>query len=160
MKINIKNLEGTSRIIVEQLDEGNTYPYQYEITDFKKGYFVATVDKEFYTHLTIVAYNNNGSTRSETLEIAPLEPAMDNYVVQMTNNTIIIQNVNDRISTVRNLTSYEIKELNSIQNRTTALYGKITNNNAEIDISQLTEGVYVLNYYDNRNNKYSFKFKK
>ncbi len=54
IKIDIKNLEGTERIIVEQLDEGDRIPHKYEVSDFKKGYFIATVHKQLYTLFYII----------------------------------------------------------------------------------------------------------
>ncbi len=72
IEIGIKNLEGTTRVVVEQLDEGELLPYVYDVEDFKKGYFVATVDKEFSTSFTVISYNENGSTRSDAITIPPL----------------------------------------------------------------------------------------
>ncbi len=159
IKIGIKNLEGIDRIVVEQLDEGNIVPYTYEVSDFKNGYFIATVNKEFYTELTVISYNENGSTRSETLEIEPLEPADEVYAVQISDNTISIQSVNDRVASVRQLVSYEVIPINQYS-RTTGITGNINNNITSIDISALGQGTYVLNYYDCNHNKYSIKFEK
>lgn len=159
IKIDIKNLEGVDRIVVEQLDEGDVLPYRYDVADFKKGYFVATVDKEFYTELSVISYNENGSTRSETLEIEPLEPASENYVVQILDNTIMLQSSNEHVSAVRQLVSYDVQPVNQFS-RTVSLAGFISNNSAIIDISSLVQGIYVLSYYDNRGNKYVKKFQK
>lgn len=103
IKIDIKNLEGTERIIVEQLDEGDRIPHKYEVSDFKKGYFIATVDKELYSQFSIIAYNKNGNTRSETLIIEPLEPVDYDFNVQISDNTINIENTNSRISSNRKI---------------------------------------------------------
>ncbi len=159
IKIGIKNLEGTERIIVEQLDEGERIPSKFEVSDFKKGYFIATVDKEFYSEFTIVAYNKNGGTRSETIEIAPLEPAKMNFDVNVYGEKIDIKNMRNRESTKTLLSSYEIVPLNDYSIHS-LLRGNINGNNASIDISSLQPGNYVLNYYDFRGRKESVKFRK
>lgn len=159
IKIGIKNLEGTERIVVEQLDEGERVPSKFEVNDFKKGYFVATVDKEFYSEFTIVAYNKNGSTRSETIEIAPLEPASQNFEIQVLNDEIKIKNARKRNLPKTLLASYEILPLNNYVSRS-LLKGNIESNEPSINISSLRAGTYVLNYYDARNIKHSVKFQK
>lgn len=159
IKIGIKNLEGTERIVVEQLDEGERVPSKFEVNDFKKGYFVATVDKEFYSEFTIVAYNKNGSTRSETIEIAPLEPASQNFEIQVLNDEIKIKNARKRNLPKTLLASYEILPLNNYVSRS-LLKGNIESNEPSINISSLRAGTYVLHYYDARNIKHSVKFQK
>ncbi|MCD8318789.1 MAG: hypothetical protein LUC45_08155 [Paraprevotella sp.] len=159
IKIGIKNLEGTERIVVEQLDEGDRIPSKFEVDDFKKGYFVATVDKEFYSEFTIVAYNKNGGTRSETVEIAPLEPAEESFDVQVFRDEIKIKNTRKRNLSKQLLTSYEIRPLNDYAVRS-SLKGDITGNEPSIDISSLPVGTYVLNYYDTRHAQHSVKFRK
>lgn len=159
IKIGIKNLEGTERIVVEQLDEGERVPSKFEVYDFKKGYFVTTVDKEFYSEFTIVAYNKNGSTRSETIEIAPLEPASQNFEIQVLNDEIKIKNARKRNLPKTLLASYEILPLNNYVSRS-LLKGNIESNEPSINISSLRAGTYVLNYYDTRNIKHSVKFQK
>ena len=74
VEIGLKDIEGVTRVVVSQLDEGNDMPYQYEVPDFRKGYFTATVDREFTSTFTITAYNKNGSTKSETYVLQPLTP--------------------------------------------------------------------------------------
>lgn len=73
VKIGIKNLEGVTKVIVAQKDEDNNLPYYYEISDFKKGYFMATVEKDAYTTFTVTSYNNNGYTSSDTYTVYPLD---------------------------------------------------------------------------------------
>ena len=158
IKIGLKNMEGIEQVFVEQLDEWDTLPFLFEVTDFKNGYFIATVDKEFQSQFTVVAYNKNGNARSETITVAPLEPATNAYTVNLSDNEIEIESTNQRISAIRTLTSYSIQTLD--QNNSLIMTGNIDGENASIDISSLNNGMYVLNYYDNRNNKYSTKFHK
>ena len=72
---------------------------------------MATVDKEFYSKFTIIAYNKNGSVRSETLEIAPLEPTESNFEVQMFRDEIQIKDTRSRSKSKHLLVSYEILPL-------------------------------------------------
>lgn len=159
IKIGIKNLEGTERILVEQLDEGDRVPSVFEVNDFKKGYFVATVDKEFYSKFTIIAYNKNGSVRSETLEIAPLEPTESNFEVQMFRDEIQIKDTRSRSKSKHLLVSYEILPLDGYMLRP-LLKGKVESPSPIIQIGSLRKGTYVLNYYDIRGQKYSAKFQR
>lgn len=160
IKIGIKNLEGTDRIIVEQLIEGDRIPTKFEVEDFKKGYFTATVDKEFYSWFTIVAENKNGSVRSETLEIAPLEPAEEySFDVKISDETITIAGNSRRLYERNSLTRYEITPLSGMA-AMASLAGEIEENRADIDIADLPGGVYALNYYDRRGTCYSQKFVK
>ena len=73
--IAMSNLEGATQVFVEQLEEGDTYPSISLISDFKKGRFLATVDKEYESEFTLVAYNSDGFKRSDALVVEPLEPA-------------------------------------------------------------------------------------
>lgn len=159
IKIGIKNLEGTERVVVEQLDEGERIPSKFEVNDFKKGYFIATVDKEFSSKFTIIAYNKNGSTRSETVEIAPLEPVNQKIEIQVYDNSIKIKNARICNSSNKMLATYEIIPFDD-RSIHILLQGHIKSNDTIINISTLKAGLYVLNYYDTRNVKHSVKFKK
>lgn len=70
--IGIRNIEGAKRVIVQQLDEGETLPFEYEAYDFRKGYFIANLDRELSTNLYVVSYNDNGAIASETINIPPM----------------------------------------------------------------------------------------
>ncbi len=159
IKIGIKNLEGVERVVVEQLDEGERVPSKFEVTDFKDGYFVATVDKEFYSDFTVVSYNKNGGTRSETFTVEPLEPAEQNYNVQVLDNEIRITSARERKKSKKMLVSYEILPIDEYTIRP-IVNNMIENNKANIDITSLSKGTYVLNYYDVRGCKHSVKFRK
>lgn len=158
IKIGLKNLEGVEQIFVEQLDEWDTQPFMFEVTDFKNGYFIATVDKEFQSQFTVVAYNKNGSSRSETITIEPLEPATEVYAVNLSNDELTIESTDSRVSSVRNLDSYSIQTIG--QNVSNIQSGNLTGDNATIDISSLNKGLYILSYTDSAGHKYSTKFQK
>lgn len=162
IKIDIKNLEGVESVMVEQLIEGDRIPTKFEVEDFKKGYFTATIDKEFYSWFTVVTTNKNGSVRSETLEIAPLEPATDTaygFDVNVTDDVVSISGNSKRLYERNCLQSYRIEPINRLGSMT-GLAGEITDNHVDIDVSGLANGVYVLLYTDTNGRQYSYKFVK
>lgn len=132
VKIGIKNLEGTNKVIVEQLDEGARLPIKYEVTDFKKGYFIATVDKEFETKLTAIYYNDNGSTRSEQLIINPASE--QNINIEIYDNSLKIKCLNTA--------TYKILPLN-IYGTSMSLTG-IYKRGDSIDTTTLPKGLYLI----------------
>ena len=160
IKIAINDLEGTNKIIVEQLDEGETYPQKYEVKDFKKGYFTATVDKEFSSQFTIIAYNDNGNVKSKTLTIEPLEPAKLRTELSLENNCIRISTDNIRHKDKSLLRSYEIYRLDNmlapvrVGQVSESLDGNI------LDIGDLRKGIYVISVCNIYNERCNMKFVK
>ena len=153
IKIFIKDTEGTNRVIVEQLDEGNDLPIKYEVTDFKKGYFVATVDKELFTEFVVYSYNNNGSTVSETLVVDPLVPY--DFSIHLSSDKIVV-NGNTRSGS-------RLFDYNIYTSSTTTLQhvkkGVISTTNPVIQISDLSKGAYILDVRSGNKQK-SVKFVK
>ena len=148
--------------IWERFDEGAWCPYQYEVEDFKQGYFVATVDRDFYSTFKVISYNKNGSTISEELEILPVDPTFEDQIIGYDGNEIIISydapNM-QRMKSRRQLQSYSINSVNRIS---APIYQEIpiTDNYARIDISTLIPGVYSLTVMDTNHRNYNFKFVK
>lgn len=157
--IGLKDIEGITRVVVSQLDEGNELPYQYEVPDFKKGYFVATVDKEFSSTFTITAYNKNGSTVSYPYVLSPLSTKSNiqvNFILNKDN--IQIKPVSRKMDGKTLVTSYEIHPLVSNNNDIKSTYKRYFTDDKSINISSLTKGYYTLTVYDIRGEKHSFKF--
>ena len=77
VEIGFKNIEGTTRIVVSQYDDGEDVPFQFAVPDIKSGKFTATVDKEYPTKFVITSYNKNGSTTSETYVLDAVQPVSD-----------------------------------------------------------------------------------
>lgn len=160
IKIGLKNLEGTKRIIVEQLDEWSDTPFRFEVPDFKKGYFVATVDKEFASQFTVVAYNDNGYAQSEVLTVDPIEPAMESYNANICGDYIDIYTVGRKIANKKSsIVAYDIIPLGT-SSLMPLLKGDFCDDNTRVNISSLSSGLYMLNYYDSTGMKYSYKFAK
>lgn len=160
IKIAINDLEGTNKIIVEQLDEGETYPQKYEVKDFKKGYFTATVDKEFSSQFTIIAYNDNGNVKSKTLTIEPLEPAKLRTELSLENNCIRISTDNIRHKDKSLLRSYEIYRLDNMLAPVRIGQAETELNDNQVDISDLQKGIYIISVCDIYNERCSMKFVK
>jgi uncharacterized protein YxeA len=157
--IGLKDIEGITRVVVSQLDEGNELQYQYEVPDYKKGYFVATVDKEFSSTFTITAYNKNGSTVSYPYVLSPLSTKSNiqvNFILNKDN--IQIKPVSRKMDGKTLVTSYEIHPLVSNNNDIKSTYKRYFTDDKSINISSLTKGYYTLTVYDIRGEKHSFKF--
>lgn len=155
VKIGIANIEGTKKVIVEQLDEGETFPYQYEISDFRKGYFIANLDRECATKLTVICYNDNGYQRSNTLTIPALGTSIGNISFIRNDNNIIIEGVSELTLHSNNI-GYSITCLSNINKMVQS--GRVSSNKIEID--NLPNDIYVLSIYDNSGILGSYKFKK
>lgn len=157
VKVGISNLEGTTRVFVEQLDEGEEIPFQYEVTDFRKGYFIANLDRECSTTLTVICYNDNGYQRSNTIVI----PAIGyNNVTQiaalsfdMLNDAIMVKAGDEAVDNC----NYSIAPLSAAGQQA----GRNGMANGAIDISTLADGLYVLTAIDEKSGlQGTFKFRK
>lgn len=146
IKVCMKNLEGTNRVIVEQYDEGNDMPMRYNVKDFKKGYFIATVDKELYTRFKVIAINDNGQTASDVIEVPPTDP--ESIDVLVSNNSIDL--FSQRESKLKQIvTSYEIFQLGSVLKKVDC--GKVVGKS--IELSKCKKGSFVINLFDSKHNK-------
>lgn len=154
IRIDINGLEGVNRIVVEQLDEGNEVPIKFEVPDFKKGYFTATVDKELYTQFVVYSYNKNGSTKSDYLTIAPLSPIQQLYNVQIEGNTINLSSFQSNNQSDNSM--YKIYSINSIS---PLIEGIVEMPNSVINISELRNGNYILKITSGTNHQ-TIKFTK
>ncbi len=147
--IPIRNLEGIDRIEVSQLDEGNSYPYYYDIDDFKKGYFTTIVDCEFYSWITLTAYNHNGSTESETLLVSLTDgvPTASDITASIVidGSTLTFDLPSQRRATTIN---YAVMPLTANSGRI-ALQGSVSSDMPSINISSLPNGYYGVSYVIN-----------
>lgn len=155
VKIGISDVEGTDRVIVEQLDEGERLPFRYEVKDFRKGYFIANLDRECSTQLTVVSYNNNGSTRSNTIVIPALGYSVSNLSFDLSNNMLSIQGIPEKMIE-SGCVMYSIGKMSD-------LYGGKSIAKLEsttLDLNELSNGLYVISIYDEQRQLGSFKFSK
>lgn len=163
VRIGLQNVEGATKVVVSQLDEWNDLPYEYEVTDFKKGFFIATVDREYATTFTITAYNKNGSTVSYPYVLAPITPAT-NLTPQITikNDEIKIKRSSSRCINKEDIVKYKI-----CSGLTDDVAPKIVNQGSYnmsqdygINISNLRKGYYLLKIVEKNGKSRSYKFKK
>ena len=167
VKIGLRNLEGVTRVVVSQWDEGETFPYVWDETDFDQGYFVATVDKELYTRFEIKAYNANGYTVTDTI-MAPLEPVSElSLQLRYYNGSIQVSPNSSRLTNKNLISSFEIRPLNRLDGRSsqqetteTMMKECVRKNGNQIDVSLLPKGMYALIVYDIKGGKHEMKFVK
>lgn len=157
VKIGLKNLEGVTKIIVSQLDEENEMPYQYEVEDFQKGYFVATVDKDYSTTFTITAYNKNGFTESYPYVLAPVDPSPIDVEFLYKNNSIKITASKRNAKNTKLISNISIFSLTDDYNNIKTIS---PNHDNIINVSSFPKGKYAITVNDTENKKHTFKFTK
>ena len=155
VEIGLSNVEGATRVVVEQLDEGETMPFLYEIEDFRKGYFIANLDRELKTNLTVIAYNDNGQRRSNTITIEPVGSQTNSIDIKYLENIIQIDGLNEKLLETRRF-QYSLTRLNELS--VSEDFKIITSNS--IDVSSALSGIYVLNLYKDSEKIRTFKFSK
>jgi hypothetical protein len=157
IQVPMKDLEGVTSIVVAQYDAYETIPYYYVVTDFKDGYFLASVDKEFDTRFVITAYNENGYTESEAYTFHPSDligPMALNFTRR--GDVIEIESKNPRArgknvvreASISSVLPYAEKRLYRFQNEN------------KLDVSKLKKASYVLNVTDINGDIHSYKFVK
>ena len=151
-EIGLANIEGVKRVIVEQLDEGETLPFQYEVSDFRKGYFIANLDKKLSTQLTVIAYNDNGYRRSNTIVVPALKKDLDISFIRY-NNEIIILGISEDDLIAHDL-CYTLRKISSPE--TTLRKYKLRTNS--IPIGHLPIGNHILSIYENDKLIATYKF--
>lgn len=154
IKVAFKNVEGTEKILVEQLDEGESVPFTYYVKNVKDGYFIANVDKEYKTTFRLKAVNKNGVTLSDYLIVSPVGKPVLKFDPRIGDNVLIL-NFKDNMGNLveyKNVTSYQISNL---MNPTIYKQGKATDN--RIDVSSLPSGVYGIQVVDEQSNVYNAK---
>jgi len=153
--IGISHLEGTKRVIVEQWDEGEPVPFQYEVEDFRDGYFIANLDRELSTQLTVVSYNENGSRRSNTITIPPIGYDTQNLTFTKRGDDISINGLNDRLLSSDKLSCTVTNVINpGIAAKQAAV------KDGKVSVGDLSGGIYVLALYNGSDKIGDYKFVK
>ena len=111
----------------------------YDVYDFRKGYFVANLDRELSTKLRIFVYNDNGSRISNTITIPPigwpdLEPSFS-----YKKDAVKIERISSHLIDK----GYITYEINNIVNMSDAGQGTLQSDRT-IDISSIEEGIYAI----------------
>jgi len=158
INVKIGNLAGTKRLFVGQLDDWATVPYYYEVTDFSKGYFEATVDVEYPTVFTIVAYDeyNRYTTKVITYQPDPYETGIQmNFT--MHGNVIEIDPVHTRRNANELISSSRIISI-SPERAKSSNWERCKYKGGMIDISNLQQGAYILIVTDVKGRDHTYKF--
>lgn len=153
VKVGMRNLEGITRVVIEVKREGFRVPGRLNIPDFKKGYFVTSVDENRKTTFTAIGYNANGSTRSLPITVNPVAAETQRFTMNLTGDVIALsENLEGDVP----LTSYMIMPLQA-KSTASVKEGSLDGGNT-ISVAELPKGYYVLTCSDAEGEKYSFKF--
>jgi len=155
IEIAMSNIEGATRIYVEQLEEGDYYPYTMLLSNPKQGRFLTTVDKEYDSEFTIISYNKNGSKRSDVLTVEALEPASLSLKVENEHILVTYGHKNKRVEDC----TYSIQTINSLTNSAKKIKTGVCRNR-EIPTSLLKEGMNIINVVHPSGKKASIKILK
>lgn len=153
VEVGIRNVEGTTKVVVEQLDEGEALPFQYEVYDFRKGYFIANLDRELTTQLKVISYNANGYATSNIITIPPLGYADNAVLFTHDDNYITIEGVSKRI-----LESGQLSCVATNISRPGASMETLRIQDNQISINDLSAGIYVLSMFNNKDKIGEYKF--
>lgn len=157
--IGLGNLEGVTRIVVEQKDQGDV-PIYYEVPDFKKGFFVATVDKELSSEFRIRAYNSKGNVWSNKYTLPALQSSSNGFTPEfrITDENISVRAKASRLYDKELYRDYIIRRL-STHSYNLVSEGMI-NSDGNINISSLPNALYSLEVTDINGVKHTMKFTK
>lgn len=139
VEIGINGIEGTTHIMADQYDGDDTMGFFYDVDDFRKGYFLANVDRELSTKIRIFVYNENGSRQSNTITIPPigwpdLEPQF-----KYQDDAVTVESISSRLIDKGNIT-YDIRNAVSLSD---AGHGTL-HSDRRIDLSSIGKGVYIV----------------
>lgn len=155
VKIAFKNVEGTERILVEQLEEGETMPFTYYVDNVKDGYFIANVDKEYKTTFRLRAINKNGVTVSEQLVVSPIGKPIYKFDPVIQGDWLTFQ-FKDNIGNVSEFKQAVTYRLSNLANPTVYQNGNVSGN--ILNVSSMPSGVYGIQVIDEQSNVYNAKF--
>ena len=120
-------------------EEGDVLPVITNFTDFRSARYLATVDKEYGSEFTVVAYNQNGHRRSESLSVPAIQPAS----INMRNlGTYLNVTYGHKNKIVKNMT-YIIQNIPSLSLSTGPVV-KGTSSNGQINIQGLLNGLNLI----------------
>ena len=153
VEIGICNLEGTTRVTVEQTDADYPVPYTYDVENFKTGKFIAYMNKRYPSTFKVTYINKNGSVTGDSFTIDLKQEANQfaNGKVNINNNTISYDFTN-----AVPVTEYEIRDWPSGMCKQTGMIYRQGN----IDVSSLSKGFYVLVFRDKMKKVQEIKWSK
>lgn len=139
MKVEIRNAERASQVMVEQWDEFEKIPYTFEVDNFQQGYFVANLDTECATTLTMLSVVDNNICRSNAIFIpAPLNQEQA-VTFDVEKECVVISGLS-YYDTLYGMIFYAITSRSLSSEAAT---GEVSTNHS-VDISHLSPGDYIL----------------
>lgn len=146
VEIGLKNLEGTTKVVVEQTDSDYPVTYSYIVENPKEGKFIAYMNKSYPSTFKLTYINSNGKTIGDSfvLDLREKSSSQAEIDIALSENNIQYR-VNDMNKKSINL-RYSITD---IHNGSNVLIGHINQENGNINISSLHNGNYILSIYEN-----------
>lgn len=100
VEIGLKNLEGTTKVVVEQTDSDYPVPYSYIVDNPKEGKFIAYMNKSYPSTFKLTYINSNGQTVGDSFVLDLREKSLSqteiNIVLSKSNITYRINGKNMR----------------------------------------------------------------
>lgn len=148
LEVGIKNLEGTSQIMVEQTDADYPLPYTYAVNDVHSEKFTAYINKKYASTFLITYINANGQTTSDTLTVNYVNTPLKSLLMKHPYVDLESQDGEINYKVKSGSTSglnYTISSLTTGEQKGT---GRITDEEGSINVSSLNSGNYVLSVYN------------
>lgn len=145
VEIGIKNIEGTTQVMVEQTDSDYPYPYTYAVEKPSDGKFIAYMNQKYPSTFKLTYLNANGQTIGDT------------FTIDLTSNTKSPTKKSVEMNIGDNDIAYHIKEFNNnslnyvitnVTNGRTINSGQIKQKDGAISISTLDSGIYIITIYN------------
>lgn len=158
VEIGIKNIEGTTQVMVEQTDSDYPVPYSFLVEDPFSGKFTTIMNKRYPSTFTVTYINENGQTSGNSFTIDLTTSQMSKLSKLDVDTKISSENISYNINsskceslnyTIANIAFGQIVET-----------GKIKQKNGTIDISTLENGFYIFSIYDGNNKVSETKWNK
>ena len=157
VEIGIKNLEGTTSVLVEQTDSDYPEPFSYVIENISEGKFMANMNRRYPSTFKLTYINKNGRTIGQpfTIDLKKIINIEDQINIStIINNDGIIYIIDGDESVNLNYFITNLHKGNIVDN------GIISNSEGIINTSSLKEGFYNLSIFNGNNRVSELKWKK
>lgn len=140
VRLYFRDTEGANRIVLERKREGARLPTRTDVENFRCGYYDVVLDKT--TTFTVVAFNDNGNTRSLPLTIEAVSTASKVRTLSYTLENGIMKFATDDDQTLH--LDYVISPI-GIEGSQATVSGYT---DSSIDLGSLPHGTYVIKVTD------------
>lgn len=153
VEIGIKNLEGTTEVLVEQTDSDYPVPFCYMVEDLNEGKFTAFMNKLYPSTFKLTYINQNGKTEGKPFTIDLRDKASETVSMAPTHDGITYKIVH---ASLQKRYSYQI--INAI-NGNIVDKGDLLGDEGTVSTEKLKEGVYVMSISCNNTKVSEIKWK-